>query len=98
MAEELLEAAKTGDLMKIKYLVSEVGLAVDSRNPPEGPTPLYWAACNGYVHVCSWLIKNNANVNFALPKSGSTPLHAAADRGHRECVLLLLCRLFTFFF
>ncbi|ESO04970.1 hypothetical protein HELRODRAFT_191529 [Helobdella robusta] len=95
MSKDLVEAAKNGNLDRVSYNVNHLGVPIDSRHPPtEGPTALYWAACNGYEKICDWLIRHKADPNVILPSSGSTPLHAAADRGHYNCVLCLISSTF----
>jgi ankyrin repeat protein len=54
-------------------------------------TPLYWGASRGHLQICQALIKAGSDVN-ACVKWGSTALHAAADRGHAECLNLLLAK------
>lgn len=89
---ELVDAAKAGDLPRVRDCVLKRGCDVNFRCPPDGSTALYWSACGGHVLVCDWLVGHGADVDLATSKSGSTPLHGAADRGHYECVYLLLKR------
>lgn len=90
---ELVEAAKSGDLARVRHCVLErAGCDVNFRCPPDGSTALYWAACGGHVTVCDWLIVHGADVRLATTKSGSTALHGSADRGHHDCVDLLVKR------
>ena len=81
-----IEAAKNGDLHRLQRLAAEQGSEVFDRcdDTPEGYFPLYWAACKGHVDVCSYLVQQGADVNKTL-RTGSTSLHAAADRGQYAC-------------
>jgi len=89
----LIEVAKNGDVNGLRRLhLSTDGVDINFRCPPDGTTALYWAACNGHVAACDWLIRHSADVNLTTEKSGSTPLHGAADRGHTDCVRVLLRR------
>ena len=93
---EFIEAAKRGDLSRMRQLETcsdRTGqVNVNFQYPPDGSTALFWAACCGHVMTCDWLIRHGARVNLANYKSGSLPLHGAADRGHSDCVRLLIRR------
>ena len=99
--DDIIESAKNGDCSRLRRQIAErivaVGggdrSAVNVRCTVDGTTPLYWAACNGHLVVCDWLLRHGADPNGTVEKTGSTALHAAADRGHTKCVLLLLGRL-----
>ena len=55
----------------------------------DGASPLYLAAQNGHVHVCTLLLRNNAHINQEK-KSGASALFIAAQNGHvYVCTLLL---------
>ena len=64
MEEKLSSAAKNGNLEEVKRCVENDQVPVDCRFPTnDGPTALYWAACNGFVwfliniiieHTLSW--------------------------------------------
>ena len=82
-------ASKRGDLERVKHLY-QAGHPIHAHDPEDGTTPLYWAACNGHVTLCNWLILHGADVNQPTVKSGSSALHAAADRGHADCVFFLI--------
>lgn len=63
--------------------------AIDRR----GQTALLWGLRPGYVTtmaVMRMLVRKGANVNLADPKTGETPLMAAAALGNREVVDYLL--------
>jgi hypothetical protein len=78
MAAEIdaaVELAISGDWAKVKDMVKEdPGL---TRQEGQSGTLLQWAANDGDVDMCKFLIGNGADVNY-LDKFGGTPLHRAA--------------------
>lgn len=48
------------------------------------------AADNQKFEFCDWLIKNGADVNATMPTTGWTAMHAAAKRGDKDIIRLLL--------
>jgi ankyrin repeat protein len=68
-AEPLHEAAKEGDLAKVKSLIAE---GSDANIADEnGTTSLHWAADRGYKDVVELLISKGADVNSeTYPKFG----------------------------
>src|ERR1035441_6479191 len=86
---EIHEAAKAGDLKKVKALLKDNPELVFSKDT-NGITPLYWAADRGNKDVVELLLASKAEVN-AKANDGRTPLHAAsAHDDHRDVVELLL--------
>jgi hypothetical protein len=83
------DAARSGDLAKVKSLVKEHPDLVSSKDELYGQTPLHIAAFNDRKDVAEFLLANNADVN-AKAKNGSTPLHLAAAKGNKDIVELLL--------
>lgn len=83
------DAARTGDLAKVKALVKENPALVSSQDEKYGETPLHFAALNDHKDVAEFLLENKADVN-AKSKNGSTPLHLAAGKGNKDIVELLL--------
>ncbi|BAO99459.1 ankyrin repeat domain-containing protein [Wolbachia endosymbiont of Cimex lectularius] len=73
---ELLNAAKNGDIEKVKSLISEgADVNVVDKN---GDTPLIWAATNGHKETVETLLKvKGIDVNVK-GQYGYTPLHSAA--------------------
>lgn len=71
----LHEAAKNGELAKVKELI-EKGADVNEDDGEYG-TPLHCAAKEGKVDVIEYLVSCGAHVD-ATNKEGSTPLHYAA--------------------
>ena len=78
VADPIHEAAKQGDLAKVKSFIAE-GSDVNVTDE-NGSTPLHYAAYGGFKKLAELLILEGANVN-AADKTGTTPLHFAARKG-----------------
>src|SRR5579872_2569297 len=74
--DNLIDAAKTGDVAAIRMLVNK-GANVNARN---GNTALIWACNQNHESAAQTLIDAGADVN-ARGVEGITPLHAAAFKG-----------------
>lgn len=73
-------AALNGDLNRVKQLLNRAGTNVDQKDNYDY-TALHYAARNGHLEICKYLVENGANVN-AVTRSGlSTPLHRACSGG-----------------
>jgi hypothetical protein len=83
------EAARDGDLAKVKLLLKDHPDLVSSKDEKYGQTPLHIAAFNDHLDVAKLLLANKADVN-AKANNGSTPLHLAAAKGNKDMVELLL--------
>lgn len=83
------DAARAGDLDKVKALVKANPDVVASKDEKYGQTPLHIAAFNDRKEVAEFLLANKADVN-AKSKNGSTPLHLAAGKGNKDIVEVLL--------
>jgi len=83
------DAARAGDLDKVKTLVKEHPELISSKDEKYGQTPLHIAAFNDRKDVAEFLLANKADVN-AKSNNGSTPLHLAAGKGNKDIVELLL--------
>ena len=87
VAGSLHEAAKDGDLGKVKGLIAEGSdVNVSDEN---ALTPLHLAAYRGHKDIAELLILNGADVN-ATDKAGINPLNLAEEKGHKEIVELLI--------
>jgi tetratricopeptide (TPR) repeat protein len=87
---EIHDAARAGDLAKVKALLKENPKLISSKYD-FGMMPLHWAAFKGYKDVAELLLINKADVN-ARDDSGDTPLYYAAKFGHKEVIELLLAK------
>jgi cytohesin len=84
---EINDAARNGDLAKVKALLKDHPDLVSSTDD-NGQTPLCSAAIGGHKDVAELLLANKADVN-AKDDNGETPLHAAAKAGQNNMVDLL---------
>jgi Ankyrin repeats (3 copies)/Ankyrin repeat len=82
-------AAKNGDLEKVKALLKGNPDFVFSKEDEYGRTPLHYAAENGHTAVAEFLLANKAEID-AKSNIGKTPLHLAAFAGRIDVVELLL--------
>ncbi len=89
-AAEIHEAAKIGDLEKVKSILKADPDAIKALNET-GSTPLHSAAYNGQLAMSEYLISAGADFN-ALSAQGSAPLHGASFYGHAEIVRLLIAK------
>jgi hypothetical protein len=83
------DAARDGDLAKVKSLLNEHPDLVSSKDEKYGQTPLHIAAFNDRKDVAELLLASKADVN-AQANNGTTPLHLAAGKGNKDIVELLL--------
>lgn len=88
MAQDIHEAAKTGDLDGLKKILSENPSLVNSPDKDK-MTPLHHAIDAGNLKAASLLISHGADVNAVNFKT-ETPLHIAAYEGNAGAVRLLL--------
>lgn len=80
-----------GDVSAIKFLLAH-GESVESLNG-DGNFGLGTACFFGHWQLCQFLIERGADVNFAAPDSGETPLHSALvkpNSPHFDLVIRLL--------
>ncbi|XP_017886507.1 tankyrase isoform X4 [Ceratina calcarata] len=85
---ELFEACKTGDLARVKTLVTSK--TVNARDTAgRKSTPLHFAAGYGRRDVVEFLLSAGASIQ-ARDDGGLHPLHNACSFGHSDVVRLLL--------
>ncbi|XP_028146435.1 ankyrin repeat domain-containing protein 39 [Diabrotica virgifera virgifera] len=82
-------AAQYGDLERVRKLANERRCADEKDSA--GYTALHYAARNGHLTVCLFLLDNGADVN-AVTKGGATALCRAATAGKEDVVDLLLSK------
>ncbi|XPQ42120.1 ankyrin repeat domain-containing protein [Wolbachia endosymbiont of Rhagoletis indifferens] len=85
--KELLNAAKSGDLDKVKECIKR-GAYINTKSS-NGRTSLHWAAFEGCLPGVEYLIKEVADIN-AKDNTSRTPLHYAARNGHLDVVKYLI--------
>ncbi len=87
-AGEIHEAAKAGDLEKIKSILETDKTRLEAQDKV-GYMALNWAAMRAQWDVVKYLIEIGANVNtFGL--DGNTPLHSAANHNNVAIIGLLI--------
>jgi len=82
------QAATTGQLHVLKYLITEKGLKVDDAENVLKLTPLYAASERGHLECVRFLLSCKADPNRRRTH-GFTPMHIAAQNGHLEVLMLL---------
>jgi ankyrin repeat protein len=87
-AQEIIEAAKTGDLAKVKKLIEKDPSLIRIKDET-GRTTLHWAARGVHVEVLSYLVSQGADVN-STDINGVTSLHSVCSRGHVEAARILI--------
>lgn len=73
-------ASQTGDIERVIKLVMRQRQDVNQIDSA-GYTSLHYAARNGYLEICKFLIQNGANVNAITRAGHATPLHRACSAG-----------------
>jgi len=90
-AKEIIKAAKTGDVERVKNLLA-IDKSLMAARDKDGSTPLHCAVWKGHQPVVEQLLKSGADVN-ALNENdhwGTTPLHAAAHANQAAIAQLLI--------
>lgn len=86
---EIHDAARNGDLEKVRMLLTDNPALVSSRDNT-GMTPLHWAAREGHKDIAELLLAGKAAVDARSNTDDWTPLHEAAVFGHHDVAELLL--------
>jgi len=89
--KEIIKAAKSGNLEKMKALLSTDATLLNARDA-DGSTPLHCAIWKGHRIVVEYLLANGADVNAQNNNEhwGTTPLHAAAHANQAEIARMLI--------
>src|SRR5262245_6811720 len=75
-----------GDVSAIRFLMSQ-GASLELLGPNRD---LNGACFHGHWQLCQFLIEQGADVNYPLPDTGETPLHAALCKANRPAYNLVL--------
>lgn len=75
-----------GDVSALRFLMSQGG----SLESLGDNLDLNGAVFHGHWQLCQYLIENGADVNFPLPYTGETPLHAATSKANRPAYDLVV--------
>lgn len=87
---EICNAAKSGDLGKLKAMLSRKPVLIKTQDAKNGHSPLYDAASMGHLKVVEFLVSKGAEVEVG--DNLSTPLYVAASAGHKEVVDFLISK------
>jgi glyoxylase-like metal-dependent hydrolase (beta-lactamase superfamily II) len=87
-AQEIIEAARAGDLTRVKALIEADASQLEVRSAT-AKTPLTYAAQGGHLEMVAYLLGLGADPN-ARNVSDETPLLYATYFGHEEVVAYLL--------
>ena len=85
---DIFEAAKAGDLTRVRELIAADPTIVNLRDDTQ-KTPLHIAAENGHLDIVQIFICGGVDLN-AVDENKNTPLHLAAAGGHSSIVQQLV--------
>ncbi|MDX2154489.1 MAG: ankyrin repeat domain-containing protein [Bryobacteraceae bacterium] len=86
--EDLLTAARNGDLEQVRALV-EKGANIETKTR-HGITPLYFAAKNGHEAVVTYLISKGANADVTDTFYGMSAVSSAMPKGNMNLIRALI--------
>ncbi len=89
--KDMIKAAKTGDVDKLRQLLAQDAALLYARDGDES-TPLHCATWKGHKAAVALLLEAGADVNAKNANShwGNTPLHAAAHGNQRAIAEMLI--------
>jgi ankyrin repeat protein len=89
--KEIIRAAKSGDLEKVKGLLADDPALVHASDT-DGSTPLHCATWKGHFETVAFLLSAGANPNARNNNGhwGTTPLHAAAHANQADIAKALI--------
>lgn len=89
--KEMIKAAKSGQLEKVKSLLAADPGMVHARDS-DGSTPLHCATWKGHREIVALLLDAGADVNAQNKNEhwGTTPLHAAAHANQAAIAQMLI--------
>ncbi len=85
---ETIAAARTGDIEKVKQLLSK-GVDINAPEPESGDTPLLAAIDKGQWATAEYLLKQRPDLNLE-DKNGNSPLYLAVSRGDSALAMVNL--------
>ena len=88
--KSIFNACVYGDIDKVKKFVAKKGKDILLERDKSGYTCLHYAARNGHLEICKYLIEQDADLNAKTLSCNSAPIHRASLMGHWEIVQLLL--------
>ncbi|KIM97280.1 hypothetical protein OIDMADRAFT_94999, partial [Oidiodendron maius Zn] len=81
---QLRKASKNGDEETVRKMLDQ-GVDPDMRDR-HCRTPLWWSASNGHASITDLLLKRDRPLLNEPDIDGRTPLHEAAEKGHKTIV------------
>ena len=89
--KELIKAAKSGDIEKVKVLLAKDANLIQARDS-DGSTALHCATWKGQQAMVAFLLSAGAEVNAHNQNEhwGTTPLHAAAHANQAAIAKMLI--------
>ncbi|KAL1925596.1 uncharacterized protein VTP21DRAFT_479 [Calcarisporiella thermophila] len=96
LIEDIIWAARYGELEDVKACVAEHGADLAKAQGPSGNTPLHMASANGHLEVVHYFIElfsslpDLKDIIQRANDEGNTPLHWSALNGHLEVVKALV--------
>jgi ankyrin repeat protein len=90
-AKEIIKAAKSGQVGRVKELLATDNSLINARDK-DGSTPLHCGTWKGHETVVALLLKAGADLNAhnSNDRWGTTPLHAAAHANQAAIAKLLI--------
>ena len=90
-SKEIIKAAKSGDVVRIKELLAADAELINARDK-DGSTPLHCATWKGQQEVVALLLEAGASVGVHNTNEhwGTTPLHAAAHANQAAIAQMLI--------
>ncbi len=86
----LFWAVRSGNVECVSALLSVPDIKVNEVNGKEKWTALLYAVYNNDLKSLEFLLRrNDVDVNAKENALGRTPLHCAAERGHKDCIRML---------
>jgi ankyrin repeat protein len=83
---QLFDAARNGDLGKLRKLVDAHPEKLEARNKPYEHTLLHVAAFEGHLPIVDWLLGRGLDVNAREKGDNTDAMHWAAAAGHLDVV------------
>ncbi|XP_050675946.1 ankyrin repeat domain-containing protein 39-like isoform X1 [Leptidea sinapis] len=85
-------AAFSGDMSRLAYLINKAKNVAEFVNTQDnaGYTALHYAARNGHLEICKFLLENGALIDITTKSGKATPLHKASAAGKISTVRYLI--------
>ncbi|CAL1532319.1 unnamed protein product, partial [Lymnaea stagnalis] len=87
---DIIEAAKHGDIQRVKEILDQDSSQRDAHSPQDGATPLMFAAMTGRLDIAELLVLKGCDVNKQDLISGWTALMQATYHGKKNVAMFLL--------